>query len=65
LVPFLYLHIHLGDARSNFGYSLKVEDSLKALFNGEEGSLVCGRAFVGDLGLKVLAVLAMHGDVSL
>jgi hypothetical protein len=37
----LYIHIHLGDAKSNFQYPMKVVDSLKALFNTIEAHLVC------------------------
>jgi hypothetical protein len=37
----LYIHIHLGDAESNFWYPMKVVDSLKGLFNTIEDHLVC------------------------
>jgi hypothetical protein len=46
LTPFLYLHIHLGDARHNFSHSIRVGGLLKRLFNGQEDFLVLMKSFV-------------------
>jgi hypothetical protein len=62
LVPFLYLHIHLGDTKDNFHYSMRVENSLKALFCGEESSLVRVEVYLGYLGLKKYFAVAVCGD---